>query len=244
MGVVLVLGVVLGSMCAVSGSSRRPWPRSGGRAASFAYDWQWGDRKPEMFIYTREAAGAGMVGEGRPGGLRRQRVMVDLDPSACGNRPNPADEKRWRHVGRLGHLESLELSGTAITDAGLAHLKGLTGLRRSHDRPDPRERRRAGSPRRDGQPDESEHLRRPDHRRGHTGPGARPPGSGSTVSKSGPTPTHVPHAHRPGLRPVSAGPPGLHAARPPGSVHGGSPRDSGIPGDDRCAPRPRGRPTS
>ena len=43
------------------------------------------------------------------------------------NRP---DDETLAYVGHLNHLTSLSLSGTAITDAGLAHLEGLKDLRR------------------------------------------------------------------------------------------------------------------
>ena len=99
--------------------------RAGG---SLAYDWQWGDRKPGMFIYTGKPRAPEWLAKIVPVDYVARIVMVDLVPRG-GNRPDPTDET-LAPVGRLGHLESLELSGTAITDAGLAHLKGLTGLRR------------------------------------------------------------------------------------------------------------------
>ena len=128
MGVVLVLGVVLGCYVRsvrIQQEAVAAIRRAGG---SLAYDWQWGDRKPGMFIYTGKPRAPEWLAKIVPVDYVARVVMVDLVPRG-GNRPDPTDET-LAHVGRLGHLESLELSGTAITDAGLAHLKGLTGLRR------------------------------------------------------------------------------------------------------------------
>ena len=55
-------------------------------------------------------------------------VSVDLIPSRW-NSPDRADDSMLALVGQLGALDSLRLTGTAVTDAGLLHLKDMTGLR-------------------------------------------------------------------------------------------------------------------
>ena len=40
-----------------------------------------------------------------------------------------ADDEVMRHVGRLGRLDQLTLGETRVTDAGLAPIRGLTGLK-------------------------------------------------------------------------------------------------------------------
>jgi len=55
-------------------------------------------------------------------------VTVDLIPYGK-NLPARAADATMASVGQLGHLDSLRLTGTAVTDAGLVHLKGLTALR-------------------------------------------------------------------------------------------------------------------
>jgi len=55
-------------------------------------------------------------------------VTVNLIPSRI-NDPMRANDATMALVGQLGRLDSLRLTGTAVTDAGLVHLKGLTGLR-------------------------------------------------------------------------------------------------------------------
>jgi hypothetical protein len=55
-------------------------------------------------------------------------VTVDLIPRRA-NDPLRANDATVALVGQLGRLDSLRLTGTAVTNAGLVHLKGLTGLR-------------------------------------------------------------------------------------------------------------------
>ncbi len=129
MGVVLVLGVLLGwyvRSVRIQREAVAAIRRAGG---SFAYDWQWGHRKSDIIIYTGKPRAPSWLASIVPADYVANVVLVDLVPRGA-NCPDPADDETLAHVGRLGHLESLELSGTAITDAGLAHLKGLTGLRR------------------------------------------------------------------------------------------------------------------
>jgi hypothetical protein len=54
-------------------------------------------------------------------------VHVNLVPQRA-NDPNKANDETLAHLGRLGRLEFVNLNDTAVTDAGLAHLKGLTKL--------------------------------------------------------------------------------------------------------------------
>jgi Leucine Rich repeat len=129
MGVVLVLGVLLGwyvRSVRIQREAVAAIRRAGG---SFAYDWQWGHREQRTIVYTGKPRAPSWLASIVPADYVANVVLVDLALRA-GKRPDPADDETLAHVGRLGHLESLELSGTAITDAGLAHLKGLTGLRR------------------------------------------------------------------------------------------------------------------
>lgn len=60
--------------------------------------------------------------------------VVRIDFSRRGRRylrgPSaPSDDETLAQVGRLRHVTNLDLDRTAITDAGLAHLEGLTSLR-------------------------------------------------------------------------------------------------------------------
>ncbi len=55
-------------------------------------------------------------------------VTVDLIPRRA-NDPARANDATLELVGQLSRLDSLRLTGTAVTDAGLVHLKGLTSLR-------------------------------------------------------------------------------------------------------------------
>jgi hypothetical protein len=55
-------------------------------------------------------------------------VTASLIPSRA-NDPARANDATMRFVAQLGRLDSLRLTGTAVTDAGLVHVKGLTGLR-------------------------------------------------------------------------------------------------------------------
>ena len=55
-------------------------------------------------------------------------VTVDLIPRRA-NDPARANDATLAFVGQLGRLDSLRLTDTAVTDAGLVHLKGLTSLR-------------------------------------------------------------------------------------------------------------------
>ena len=118
MGVVLVLGVVLGSYVRsvqIQRAAVAAIRRAGG---SFAYDWQWGPRKPDMFIYTGKPLCTEWLAKVVPADYVANVVLVDLNARRA-NRPNHADDETLAHVRRLGHLESLWLGGTAITDAGL-----------------------------------------------------------------------------------------------------------------------------
>jgi hypothetical protein len=54
-------------------------------------------------------------------------VTVDLIPSRI-NDAARANDATMAFVAQLSRLDSLRLTGTAVTDAGLVHLKGLTGL--------------------------------------------------------------------------------------------------------------------
>jgi hypothetical protein len=96
---------------------------------SVAYDWEWGtsynpdiidpNAKPRAPKWLANLIGVDYVAN---------VVHVNLVPQRA-NDPNQADDETLAHVGRLGRLESLNLAGTAVTDAELAHLKGLTSLR-------------------------------------------------------------------------------------------------------------------
>ena len=55
-------------------------------------------------------------------------VEVNLIPART-NDPNAANDATLALVGRLGRLQGLRLTSTAVTDSGLAYLSGLTNLR-------------------------------------------------------------------------------------------------------------------
>ena len=50
----------------------------------------------------------------------------------------PGSPSALRHIGQLSHVKSLDLHGPFVTDAGLAHLEGLTKLSSQHRRQDGR----------------------------------------------------------------------------------------------------------
>jgi hypothetical protein len=99
--------------------------RAGG---TVAYDWEWSHYNPDIIDLNGKPRApkwlSDRVGVDYVGNV----VHVNLVPRRV-SAPNRADDKTLAHVGRLGHLESLWLNGTAITDVGLAHIKDLTGLR-------------------------------------------------------------------------------------------------------------------
>src|SRR5262249_9793212 len=81
------------------------------------YDWKWGggNRTP--------------IGKSRGPKWLVDRLGVDFFDDArvvYGSGANFDDA--LIHVGKLGWLEVLDLRGTTVTDAGLAHIEGLTQL--------------------------------------------------------------------------------------------------------------------
>jgi internalin A len=70
----------------------------------------------------------------------RQWLIANLGPDfvgepialSVGSRGKLADDALMTHVGRLGRLEYLSLSDTAVSDAGLAELRAFTRLKELH----------------------------------------------------------------------------------------------------------------
>jgi internalin A len=121
--VVLVLGGGLGWVthrARVQRDAVAAIEKAGGRVV---YDWGWKDGYPAP-------PGAGAE-------ARWPKWLVDaLGPDYFGDvaavylRGDKADDALMAHVGRLGRLEYLNLHNCkSITDAGLAHLRGLTALK-------------------------------------------------------------------------------------------------------------------
>ena len=89
------------------------------------YDWEWRNGAPLP-----------------PGSISpwRQWLIGHLGPDfvgepialSVGSRGKLADDALMAHVGRLGRLEYLSLSDTAVSDAGLAELQALTRLKELH----------------------------------------------------------------------------------------------------------------
>ncbi|AGA27079.1 hypothetical protein Sinac_2786 [Singulisphaera acidiphila DSM 18658] len=99
--------------------------RAGG---TVTYNWEWNHYNPDIInINGRPRAPkwlADRIGVDYVGNV----VAVNLMPQRAKSQ-NKANDETLAQVSRLGHLESLELNGTAITDAGLGHIKTLTKLR-------------------------------------------------------------------------------------------------------------------
>lgn len=94
---------------------------------SVTYDWEWGRTNPHIIDDNARPQPprwfATRVGVDYVGNV----VGVNLVPQRAGD-PSRANDETMVHVGRLGHLEVLSLSHTAVTDEGLARLEGLTNL--------------------------------------------------------------------------------------------------------------------
>ncbi|SIO60432.1 hypothetical protein SAMN05444166_6390 [Singulisphaera sp. GP187] len=99
--------------------------RAGG---TVSYDWEWDHYNPDIINPNGRPRApkwlAARLGVDYVGYV----VHVNLIPQRAKSRTK-ANDQTLAHVGRLGHLVSLELNGAAITDAGLIHLKSLTRLR-------------------------------------------------------------------------------------------------------------------
>ncbi len=81
------------------------------------YDWQWSNGQCDPYANPpRPGWLASFLG-----GAHGKVVSVEL-AAECG-------DDLLAQVGRLGRLEELKLNGSAVTDAGLVHLKAMTGLR-------------------------------------------------------------------------------------------------------------------
>jgi hypothetical protein len=95
-----------------------------------SYDWNWGNYNPDLLDFS---------GRRRPSKWLLRRVGIDyvanvryvgleLEPRG-GKRTAGADNPTLMRLGCLHHLKFLNLSGRAITDAGLPHLRHLKRLR-------------------------------------------------------------------------------------------------------------------
>jgi hypothetical protein len=93
---------------------------------SVSYDWEWGNYDPNI---------SSTMGKSRAPKWLSDRLGVDYVANVThaslvpgrGNK-RKADDQTLESVGRLSHLESLWLNGTAVTDAGMVHLKGMSRL--------------------------------------------------------------------------------------------------------------------
>ena len=128
MVVVLVLAVVLGwyvrRVHIQQDAVAAIW-RAGGHVG---YDQRWGNARPNIVPDEGNWPAPQWLADLVPVDYVANVVYVDLSPMGR-NRPSSADDGTLAQVGRLGRVNNLNLDGTAITDAGLGHLKGLASLR-------------------------------------------------------------------------------------------------------------------
>ena len=86
--------------------------------ASFAR-YQESDERDRQAIFTFQEVGGKVTWVAMPHGKRV--TEIDL-------RDTYVTEDRWSRLDGLGGLRSLMLSGSSITNAGMAHVSGLAGL--------------------------------------------------------------------------------------------------------------------
>jgi internalin A len=87
-----------------------------------SYDWDWKYGKWDGWSWQTD---------GKPGVPKWLLDCLGLDyfdHVVSVSLGQPGSPSALRHIGRLSHVEKLDLHGPFVTDAGLAHLKGLTNL--------------------------------------------------------------------------------------------------------------------
>jgi hypothetical protein len=92
------------------------------------YDWRWGNYNPDIIDDDGKWRAPKWLARLVPVDYVANVVDVSLMPTTP-NSPNKANDETLALVGRLRHVASLRLNDTAMTDAGMAHIEGLTGLR-------------------------------------------------------------------------------------------------------------------
>ena len=127
MGVVVVIAVWLGWYVRGVQTQRKAVAAIANAGGTVAYDWEWGNYdpnisspqgKPRAPKWVADRIGVDYVGN---------VVQVDLVPNRR-RKATIADDQTLKYVARLGHLERLWLNRTAVTDAGMVCLGGLSRL--------------------------------------------------------------------------------------------------------------------
>jgi len=124
MAVVLVLAVWLGwylHTVRTQQAAVRAIKEAGGWVA---YDWDWANYDPNITSY-----------QGKPRAPKWLSNLVGVDyvanvgqVSLVSGNSKKADDRTLESVSRLSRLKSLWLDGSAVTDAGMVHLKGNSCL--------------------------------------------------------------------------------------------------------------------
>lgn len=129
MGVVLVLAITMGFYMRSVSTQRDAVAAIRKAGGSVAYDWRWEGNKG-TFMYSGKSLAPRWLAKLVPADYIATVIAVDLDVPARAGGANPIDGETLAHIGRLSHLNSLWLNNrSAITDADLASLEGLTSLK-------------------------------------------------------------------------------------------------------------------
>jgi hypothetical protein len=128
MGFVLITGLGLGWIALVTCQAlvqSHHVTQIKGIGGRVMYDWEWRDGM---------ALPAGAISPWRGWLITHLGPDFVGEPIALsvGSRGNLADDALMAHIGRLGRLEYLSLSDTAVSDGGLAELRALTRLKELH----------------------------------------------------------------------------------------------------------------